>query len=93
LYLGICGTETFLLWIKDLLTNHGINSIRVTKDNGSNAYTLCISGRWNMCKFYNYIYDDATCILGRKKDKFMNALLELKQPLNISLIGELAQKM
>jgi predicted DNA-binding protein YlxM (UPF0122 family) len=90
MYLSIMGTESLLNWIKDDLIKQNINSITISKSK-SKAYELRINGRQNMCKFYNHIYNKSTWVLGRKRDLFTQALLELDLPLDMSPVGILAQ--
>jgi intein-encoded DNA endonuclease-like protein len=93
IYLGICGTEKFLIWIMNDLLKYNINSMKISKDKRNNVYTLNIFGRSNMCNFYNYIYNKSSYVLGRKRDLFMKAMIDLNQNANISKIADIADKM
>lgn len=66
---GVLGTQDVLEYIKE---NSGISqdiNIRLNKK-GGNVMSLQITGFSNLVIFYNYIYNDCTICLDRKKDKF-----------------------
>ncbi|MDR5047854.1 MULTISPECIES: LAGLIDADG family homing endonuclease [Bacillus cereus group] len=71
----ITGTEEFLNSLKEILVGAGLNpNIKLAqrhKNRDNNVRTLKYCGRQNALKFYNFIYQDATRFLCRKRDKFI----------------------
>jgi intein/homing endonuclease len=69
---GYTGGEIFLKEIQSILAKDGINSdfkYRYSKNN-KNSCQITINGTFNVNKFKNLLYNDATFFLKRKKEKF-----------------------
>lgn len=82
-HVSILGTSNFLIGIKNILENNNIKCSNI-KPEKSKAFHLNIYGQNNLVNLFNYLYKDAEVFLGRKYDKFKNALLYFKKDFNIS---------
>lgn len=70
-YCGICGTEMLVNQFKNICVEQlGIKNNKVTFNKTNNIYYWSFSSKKDICKFYRYIYEDATIFLLRKKEKF-----------------------
>jgi len=79
LQISFCGTESLLLGIQNILIDKcGLNKVkmytRYPKRN-NNTRSLMYSGKQNSIKFYNFLYQDSTLYMKRKKDKFDKYLI------------------
>lgn len=72
LRITFCGTEAFLLNLKNLLEQNGINNGSMIDMNkyGSNVFNLRFISNAGIIKLYNYMYKDSTIFLNRKREKF-----------------------
>lgn len=72
----ITGTEEFLNSLKHIFIGAGLNpNVKLAqrhKNRDNNIRTLKYCGRQNALKFFNFIYEDATRFLDRKRDKFVS---------------------
>lgn len=82
-HVSLLGTFEFLSGVKSTLENNNIECSNV-KSEESKAFCLRIYGRDNLTNLYNYLYKDAEVFLGRKYEKFKNALLYFEKEFNIS---------
>jgi len=63
------GSMQFLLQIQEvLLQNNMLCNIKIQQKTKNVTYALYITGR-NFIKFYNFLYEDSTVYLQRKKDR------------------------
>jgi len=78
---GICGTEELL----KILSSHApINIPKKDKRKLSNVWYSSLSGTKKSLAFYNYLYNNATIWLDRKKNKFENYFKERGSETTIS---------
>jgi hypothetical protein len=87
-FVSMLGTYDFLTELKKYLENNGIKCNNVTKTK-SRAFELKIYGIDNLVNLYNFLYDDASVFLGRKMDKFRQALMYFNRNFNISETAKL----
>lgn len=79
--IGICGTFELL----NILVQHApINFPKKDKRKEGNIWYSSISGSKRAAAFYNYLYQDATVWLNRKKNKFENYFKERGSETTIS---------
>jgi len=68
------GTENIVLNIENILINKSnLNNVKLSTrfpERNDNIRSLCYSGNGNSRNFYDFIYNDATIYMKRKKDKF-----------------------
>lgn len=73
---SVCGTESFLLFVKNYLEqkhNCKFNSKLYKRFDTENCcYTLTMSGKKNCIHFLNLLYKDSTIHLDRKYNKYLN---------------------
>lgn len=79
----ILGTQEFLEGIKYVLNSNEINTNKIKKDK-SEAFLMGITGQDNLARLYNFLYSDANVFLGRKIDKYRQALIYFNKRFNIS---------
>lgn len=82
IHIEFAGNEYILSWIKSILLKQQIKCSALRKDKRHNVYTIDITGRPNMAKFYNYLYNDCSFMLDRKKDLFEEAMKKYNVPIN-----------
>lgn len=82
-HVGILGTKEFLESLKIELQDNGIKSNKINREK-SKAFSMNLTGRDNLVKLYDYLYADATIFLGRKIDKFREALIYFNKDFAIS---------
>lgn len=70
---SIVGTYDMLNSIKNILIENEIKSSEINHGNCGKAYELRIHDRYNIKNLYNYLYDNSSISLNRKKDKFLYA--------------------
>jgi hypothetical protein len=85
---SVLGTQNFLYDLKVVLEKNKIKCSDI-KPQKSKAYCLYITGRDNLVTLYNYLYTDATIFLGRKIDKFREALIYFDKEFNISDVAKM----
>lgn len=68
------GTECFLSYLLDILRDVTGTKTSVYKYKGKEHYYIRIGGNNQVKMFYNYIYENSTIFLGRKKVVFENNL-------------------
>jgi len=85
---SILGTFNFLIDIKNILLENDIKSSDVKQDK-SKVFNINITGQDNLVKLYNYLYKDATRFLGRKIDKYRQAMLYFDKDFEISPVAKL----
>ena len=74
------GTYDFLSEIKRILEKDAeINRVTLRLPKGENAWVLSISKTDSLNKFFNFTYDERSYVLGRKYDKFIEALSYYKK--------------
>lgn len=74
--LGFCSSSKIILE----QTNYHFNNIgctlrKINFDNKKNMYYLYYHSSFDLCKAYNYLYDNSTIYLKRKHDKYLSSLL------------------
>ena len=86
------GTYDFLSEIKRILEKDAeINRVTLRLPKGENAWVLSISKTDSLNKFFNFTYDERSYVLGRKYDKFIEALSYYKKDYKRSRIANLAR--
>ena len=76
---NITGNLQFITGIRDELVKIGFNSVKININKRiENSASLEYSGRGNMSLFYNYIYNNATIYLNRKKEKFESIISPIR---------------
>lgn len=85
---SLLGTYDFLKEVKNAFETIGIKVSQV-KQEKSKAFSVIICGHDNLVKLYNYLYNDSTIFLGRKLDKFRDALIYFNKEFNISDVAKL----
>lgn len=91
-FVSLLGTRDFLEGVKNTLEKNNIKCSNI-KSSKSKAYILNIYGANNLTKLYNYLYTNATRFLGRKLDKYRNALVYYEKQFNISDVSRLFVEM
>ena len=74
---SIVGTYNFLDNLKNILNRYDVNFKFNKSSNCGKASEIRLERQYELLNFYNYIYNDATIYLNRKKEKFENAFLSL----------------
>jgi hypothetical protein len=87
------GNYEMLSWIKDILYKNGVNSSNVKKDPRANVYRLCIYDRHNIANFYNYLYNDCSYILDRKKELFEQTMKKVNIPIKRGWVAQHADEL
>lgn len=65
-----CGDKKFLERLKNVLISEcGLGDIKILQAKNSKAYQLYWGGRTQAKRFFDYLYQDATVFMGRKKNK------------------------
>ncbi|MEE1447971.1 LAGLIDADG family homing endonuclease [Faecalibacillus intestinalis] len=72
LNITFCGTEAFLIDVKNVLEKENIHYGKIINMNkyGSNVFNLRYGRNESVIKLYEYLYKDSTICLKRKKKKF-----------------------
>lgn len=70
---SIIGTYEFLESFKSVLGENGISSSDIKQGNTGKAFELRITDRFNIKRFYEYLYQDSSVYLKRKHDIFIHA--------------------
>lgn len=71
MYYGICGSETLVTQFRDFcVATLGIRKNKVIFNKTNNIFYWSFSRKSDLMKFYEYIYDNSTIYLERKKLKF-----------------------
>lgn len=76
---SIVGTKSLLMSIKNILKdNLDVNSC-LSRKTGCNSYELIVSGNLKVAKIINYMYNDATIWMKRKRKKYLDSIEYIKQ--------------
>jgi len=87
-HLSMLGTVDFLTGVRNVLIENGIKCADI-KPQKSQAFSFHVFGQDNLVKLYNYLYKDATRFLGRKIDKYRQAMLYFDKDFEISPTAKL----
>lgn len=74
------GTYDFLSSLKIIFNDMSININKLGHGNTGKAYELRITGKHNLHKLYNYLYNNADLFIKRKNDIFQYAFRKYKLP-------------
>lgn len=74
----IIGTHDFLNSIKEVLKEQNIKTADIKTGNTGKAFEMRIYDRYNLQRLYNYMYQDSSVRLKRKKDIFEYAFEQFK---------------
>lgn len=87
-HVSMLGTVDFLTGVKNTLEDNGIKCASI-KPQKSQAFAFYVFGRDNLVELYNYLYKDASRFLGRKIDKYRQAMCYFDKEFEISPVAKL----
>ena len=87
-HVSMLGTVEFLTEVRKVLIENGIKCANI-KPQKSQAFSFYVFGRDNLVKLYNYLYKDASRFLGRKIDKYRQAMCYFDKEFEISPTAKL----
>lgn len=84
---GFVGKNQILFeWLSEVLSEKLNKKVNYNLDKSSNCFRIQLSGNPSCKNFGNYIYDNSTLFLKRKKDLFDNIPLKIQQPQPLNLL-------